>query len=109
MPDDALFTRLTEILRPYCDRAVVVRDDDQQLYLEAPGEARVMLGAVMRKAKGVAFHYYPVYTDPALLDGASPQLLRRKNGKSCFTFTSVQDEAIGELQDLVQGSADAHL
>ena len=46
----------------------------------------------------VSLYLMPVYADPALLDGASPALLRRKQGKSCFNFTSVDEALMTELE-----------
>lgn len=42
----------------------------------------------------------PVYAMPALLDGLSPELGRRRQGKSCFNFTRVDETLFDELASL---------
>jgi hypothetical protein len=44
----------------------------------------------------------PVYVFPDLLDGISPQLKKRMQGKSCFNFASVNQELFDELADLTR-------
>ncbi len=44
----------------------------------------------------------PVYMYPALLDGASDELKRRMQGKSCFNFTSVDEALFDELAQLLE-------
>jgi hypothetical protein len=41
-----------------------------------------------------------VYLDPALLEGMSPALARRMQGKSCFNFTKVDAALFDELEAL---------
>ena len=36
----------------------------------------------------VSYYLMPVYVEPSLLDGISPELRRRMQGKSCFNFTT---------------------
>lgn len=105
---DSTFTHLTELLRENAVGLVVVRDDDEQLYYEVPGPTREFFGAVMRKKSQVAFHLMPVYHHPELLDGMSPELRRRMQGKSCFNFTKVDPALFSELGALTsraRGSA----
>jgi hypothetical protein len=44
----------------------------------------------------------PVYVNPKLLDGISPELKRRMQGKSCFNFKEVDKKFLGELSDLTK-------
>jgi hypothetical protein len=48
----------------------------------------------------VSFHLMPVYIFPELLDGMSPELRRRMQGKSCFNFTAPDPELLSELTEL---------
>ena len=42
----------------------------------------------------------PVYVFPDLLDGISPELRRRMQGKSCFNFARVDTPLFAELETL---------
>lgn len=48
----------------------------------------------------VSYYLMPIYVEPALLEGVSPELKRRMQGKSCFNFTSVDDGLFDELDTL---------
>jgi hypothetical protein len=40
--------------------------------------------------------------DPSLLDGASPDLRKQMQGKSCFTFSKVDEPLMNELDPLTR-------
>ena len=108
---DTVFGRLTGILREQAEGLVATRDDTEQLYLETPEDPAEFFGAVMRKKSQVAYHLMPVYRDPGLLDGLSPALRSRMQGKSCFNFTRVDDALFAELAVLTgrcRAAQDAH-
>ena len=44
----------------------------------------------------------PVYVEPSLLEGVSPELRKRMQGKSCFNLTSVDERLLGELEALTR-------
>ncbi len=60
----------------------------------------VWFGAVQIKKNYVSYHLMPVYAFPDLLDGMSPALKKRMQGKSCFNFTSVDEQLFAELAAL---------
>lgn len=64
----------------------------------------VWFGAVATKKSYVAFHLFPLYEQPALAEGISPALGKRRQGKSCFNFKAMEPELFEELRGLV-GSA----
>ena len=49
----------------------------------------------------------PVYVEPSLLDGISPGLRRRMQGKSCFNFAKVDEALFAELEDLTRAGFEA--
>jgi hypothetical protein len=61
----------------------------------------VWFGAVATKKSYVAFHLFPLYEHPALAEGISPSLGKRRQGKSCFNFKAMDPELFEELRDLV--------
>ena len=44
----------------------------------------------------------PVYADPSLMDGASNELRKRMQGKSCFNFSKVDELLMSELEALTR-------
>lgn len=51
----------------------------------------------------------PVYGRPELLAGISPELRRRKQGKSCFNFSAVDELLMAELETLTERSFEAFM
>lgn len=107
MPDlNAVFTELRTILAPYADKLDPKKDDQMELYLDTrciqKNKKPVFFGAVQAKKSFVSFHLMPVYSQPALLDGVSPALKRRMQGKSCFNFTEIDKPLFDELAVLTK-------
>jgi hypothetical protein len=108
MPDDvrptALFDRLSAIFAPYRPSLIAKTDDPGDLYLETlPSTAHAnghFFGAVKIGKRYVSFHLMPVYVHPDLLDGMSPELRKRMQGKSCFNFARPDDVLFAELETL---------
>ncbi len=46
----------------------------------------------------------PVYMYPDLLEGISPELKKRMQGKSCFNFKTLDDAQVEELARLTEQS-----
>ena len=59
--------------------------------------AAIWFGGVEIKKNYVSFHLVPMYGNPALMKGASPSLLKRKQGKGCFNFTAIDPAHVEEL------------
>ena len=66
---------------------------------------RTWFGAVQIKKSYVSAHVYPVYTHPALLEGISPSLRKRMQGKSCFNLKALDHALIDELGTLIDRGA----
>lgn len=114
MPDaermEATFERLSALLAPYRNELVVTTDEAGHLYLDAPPSTPypkgLFFGAVKIGKRYVSFHLMPVYVHPELLDGISPALRKRMQGKSCFNFTAPDDALFAELGSLTQAGFD---
>ncbi len=107
MPDLApVFTELRQLLAPYATKLAATRDDAQELYLDTrhlqKNKKPLFFGAVQVKKSYVSFHLMPVYAQPELLAGASPDLLARMQGKSCFNFKTVEPALFTELAALTK-------
>ena len=72
-----------------------------------PKEA-MWFGRVQPRKAYVAVHLMPVYSHPELLDGLSPALKKRMQGKSCFNFAKTEPEVFEELEALVRRCAEAY-
>ncbi|MDQ3101881.1 MAG: DUF1801 domain-containing protein [Bacteroidota bacterium] len=56
------------------------------------------------KKNAVSFYLMPVYCFPDLLNGISPELKKRMQGKSCFNFKEVDPRLFNELKTLIERS-----
>ena len=65
-------------------------------------KADIFFGAVQIKENYVSFHLMPVYVNPKLLEGISPELQKRMQGKSCFNFKEIDKSFLTELSDLTK-------
>lgn len=59
-------------------------------------------GAVHAVPDGVAYHLFPLYGHPELLDGLSAELFNRLRSKTHFHFESLEGSQLGELAKLTQ-------
>ena len=64
-------------------------------------------GTVTVKKSYVAYHLMPLYADPALADGLSDALAKRRQGKTCFNFKRSDAALFAELAALTRRCADA--
>ena len=99
--------RLRAILEPYRSRLVVTSDGPDGISLELPDYPNTPWGfaAATRLGKRyVSFYLMGVYGAPDLLDGVSPALRRRMQGKSCFNFTTIDEALFAELAELTARS-----
>lgn len=107
---DAVHERLKRILEPYRAGLSVTKDGPEGMALEIPGMEGKPAGYVAGTRVGksyVSLYLMPVYAEPGLLDGASASLLKRKQGKSCFNFTSIDEALMAEL-DRITAAGMAH-
>lgn len=56
--------------------------------------------AVKLGKRYVSYYLMGLYRDPGLAEGLSDALLKRKQGKSCFNFSRVDDDLFAELDAL---------
>jgi hypothetical protein len=105
----AVFGRLRAIMAPYAEGLDVVHDVPGTYYLNTRhvrGDGYVlMFGAVQIKSRYVSYHLMPVYAWTDLLEGMSDGLRKRMQGKSCFNFTTVDEDLFAELAELTRRGA----
>jgi len=102
----SVFERLRRILEPYGRRMHVAVDSDGAFGVDMAAESERnpttwFAGVRIGKAY-VSYYLMPIYVEPALLEGVSPELKRRMQGKSCFNFRSMDDALFHELEALTR-------
>jgi hypothetical protein len=100
---DAVHARLREILAPYRDTLVVTKDGPGGVTLEVPGLEGKPWGYVAGTRLGkryVSYYLMPVYASPGAIEGMSPDLRKRMQGKSCFNFSTIDERLFSELADI---------
>lgn len=102
----AVWGDLKALLVPYAKELAVVVNSDEALYLNTHHRQKngkpLFFGAVEMKKNYVSFHLMPIYVRPELLDGISPELQVRMQGKSCFNFKTVDKPLFRELARLTK-------
>jgi hypothetical protein len=107
---EAVFGRLRGILEPYGRRLHVSADSATLYGIDmASGAERnptTWFGGVRLGKRYVSYDLMPVYVEPSLLEGASPELRRRMQGKSCFNFGAIDEGLFAELEALTRRGYD---
>lgn len=103
---EQVFLELKAILAMFAPRLAVQTDDATTYYLNSTKldkkKKPVFFGAVSRKKNVVHFYLMPVYSFPDLLEGVSPTLQARMQGKSCFNFREKDPALFKELTELTK-------
>jgi hypothetical protein len=105
---DAVYQRLQNILGKYQTGTLKARTNarDQYVLIGPPTERtegrECWFGAVRTGKAYVSYHLTAVYAFPTLLEGVSPELKKRMQGKSCFNFKAVDEKLFKELADLTK-------
>jgi len=108
----AVHSRLREILLPYGSEYVITRDDPAGVTLEVPGLEGKPWGYVAGTRAGkryVSFYLMPVYASAELSASISPGLAKRRQGKSCFNFTHVDEPLFAELGRITETTFEPHV
>ncbi len=105
------YERLRAILKPF-DRRLDVRRDGvagYESWCHGKLDGREMFFArVTERKRYVSFHLFPVYTNTELLEGMSPELRKRMQGKSCFNFRRLEKPLERELRKLTKAGFDCY-
>jgi hypothetical protein len=101
------FDGLRKILKPYDGRFRIPKDAPGNYLSESKSltyEGKPVMFASITSKSYVAFHLFPVYVFPDLLQGMSPELKRRMQGKTCWNFKKADEPLFAELALLVASS-----
>lgn len=102
----AVFLALKRILQKHQGSKLAVLADKPDSYsLETVSTSYrgkpLYFGGIQIRKNSVNFYLMPVYGYKPLLEGMSPTLKKRMQGKACFNFTTVDRELFQELSKLV--------
>ncbi len=96
-----VFRQRRSILQKHAAHLTVKVDTAASYYLDAAFSEKfnrdLFLGSVQIKKNDVSFYLMPVYMFPELLQGISPNLKKRMQGKSCFNFAEADEKLFKEL------------
>ena len=99
----AVYLRLREILLAHQGDLTVTRDSPEGMALEVPGLEGKPWGYVAGTRLGkryVSVYLMALYASPELAGPISPALGARRQGKSCFNFSHVDEALFAELDGL---------
>lgn len=100
------FHALRALLQPLAPRLVLRTDTPDCYWLDTdyamPNGQSLFFASAQIKKQYVSYYLMPVYVQPALLDGLSPALRARMQGKSCFNFKHPDAALLQELGALTQ-------
>jgi len=104
---ETVFTRLRSIMLAAAPTMMVAKDHAGALELRTPTidpktKQPGWFGTVTIKKTYVAYHLIPIYEKPALADSISPELSKRRQGKTCFNFARSDENLFAELDRLTK-------
>ena len=67
----------------------------------------MFVAGVQARKNYVTYHLMPVYALPRLVERLSQGLKKRMQGKSCFTFTTIDANQVEELSKLTRAGIEA--
>ena len=109
---NSVFETLKGIMNSFATNLILVKNEEHDYYLDTPfimkNKKPLFFGAVNIKKNYVSYHLMPVYVYPELLEGISPELKKRMQGKSCFNFKKVDEALFQELAELTQKGYDRY-
>ncbi len=112
-PLDEVFAALRDVMLRSSRGMLASRDEPRALTMTTPWnepgkEEPAWFGAVQLKKNYVSYHIMPLYVLPSLLGRVSPDLEKRRQGKSCFNFKKVEPELFDALEQLTTECAAAY-
>ena len=110
MPDitsfDEVFRKLKAIFKPYAKKMDIAADNQTYYLLNTrhimKNKQPLCFGGARLGKNYVSFYLMSIYACPELLKGMSPELKKRRQGKSCFNFKEVDEKLFQELDKLTK-------
>ena len=88
-------------MEPHTRSLDIKHDEPGNFYVDTfhtmENKKPLWFGGVQIKKNYVSYYLMPVYKNPSLLNGMSPELGKRMQGKSCFNFKTIDKKLFREL------------
>jgi len=110
-----VFAALKPVMAKHAKRLAVKTDSAKEYGLVTKGASPfpqhkgqpLWFGQIKLGKAYVSYHLVAIYMNPSLAKIVSPALKKRMQGKSCFNFKSVPEQALlGDLERLTQAAVD---
>lgn len=104
---DLAFQGLRKVLKPYDKKLRLAKDKPGDYMSESKSlryQGKPLMFAAITSKSYVSLHLFPVYMFPNLLDGISPELKKRMQGKTCWNFKKPEGALFAELGKVVDAS-----
>jgi hypothetical protein len=102
------FAKLRAVLAAHASSLTVTHDTPDNYYLDGPisphNNKPIFFGAVQHRKSYVSYHLMPIYIWPELLTDLPESLAQRMQGKSCFNFQVIDNQALSDLRKLTRQS-----
>ncbi len=98
---DAVEAELRAVLVPYEDRLETAEIYGMEVLRRQGAKAHDWFAGVQQVNGVVKFNFLPMHEHPELLEGCSPELLKRRTGASVLKFTDLDEALIADLGALV--------
>jgi len=104
---ETIYVRLRSMMLAEAPGMTVAKDKPGSLELRTPTvdpktKQPGWFGTVTIKKTYVAYHLMPLYTHPELAADLTPELAKRKQGKTCFNFARSDETLFKELARLTK-------
>lgn len=104
-------SNLTDANRPTSRKEDAPSPGDTYMLLGAPVDkypGGITFAGVKRQKRYVSYYLMPAYSEPELASAISPELRRRRQGKTCFNFTRIDEGLFDELADLTERGRESY-
>lgn len=98
---DAVEADLRAILVPFENKLETAAIYGMEVLRRPGAKAHDWFAGVQQVDGVVKFNFLPMHANPELLEGCSPELLKRRTGASVFKFTEPDDALMKDLAALV--------
>lgn len=111
-----IFDRLKFLIHPYEKHLVIKKntptryevefDKGYSVTSERTGKTMVKHGlyfvGIMMQSSYVGFYFMPIYANPSVFSGVSPDLRKLLKGKSCFHIKTYDERLFWEIEKMVK-------
>jgi hypothetical protein len=110
---DAVYAELRALMLRASPGMTATKDTPGELLLLAPWphprkpKQPMMFGMIRTGKAYVSYHLLPIYMNAVLQAKVSATLAKRKQGKACFNFKTVEPALFAELETLTRACAAA--